>query len=209
MHQARTWRRPAILAGILLATNIAVARADKPRDWGGGGQGYVLTLDRGTRHGGQSSGMLVSEVDRGSFGTYTQWFAAEKYRGKRLKLTAWIKTEITSPAESGHGAGLWMRVDGKEKTSLAFDNMMKRMPTGSTDWKSYSVVLDIPDEADLIFFGCLLAGPGQAWVDDMNFEVVGKDTPTTALDVPTEPRNPGPVSPPYRKADPTNLDFEN
>jgi hypothetical protein len=41
------------------------------------------------------------------------------------------------------------------------------------------VVLDVPDAATGIAFGALLSGDGTLWVDDLTFEVVGKDIPTT------------------------------
>ncbi len=137
-------------------------------------------------------------------GTFTQWFRADQYRGKRLRLTGYIKTQ---GVEANRGAGLWMRIDGKEQTSLAFDNMNGRRPDGTTDWKSYDVVLDIPDNAEEIYFGCLLAGPGQAWVDDLKFEVVGKDVASTKLDTPANDRPKG--NPLIEMGNnPKNLDFE-
>jgi hypothetical protein len=105
---------------------------------------------------------------------------------------------------AGEGwAGLWMRVDGKDKTGIAFDNMMNRPVKGDTDWKKYEVVLDVPDSAEEIVFGFLLAGQGQAWVDDIELEVVGNDVKTTGLEtqpmdrvgqplqgLPDDPKNP-------------------
>lgn len=64
------------------------------------------------------------------FGTLTQWFRADEYRGKRLRMTAYVRTSGVE-----RWAGLWMRIDGKEKTGLAFDNMMRRPVKGTTDWK--------------------------------------------------------------------------
>jgi hypothetical protein len=40
--------------------------------------------------------------------------------------------------------GLWMRVDGAQKDNLAFDNMAGRKITGTRDWATYTVVLDVP-----------------------------------------------------------------
>jgi hypothetical protein len=103
-------------------------------------------------------------------------------------------------------AGLWMRIDGKEKTGLAFDNMMERPVKGTTDWKKYEVVLDVPAEAEEIFFGFLVAGKGRGWVDDIKFEVVNNDVPTTALELkPMERQRELTKDVPK---EPTNVDFE-
>jgi hypothetical protein len=72
-----------------------------------------------------------------------------------------------------------MRVDGPRSQTLAFDNMYRRGVHGTTEWRAYAVVLDVPDAATGIAFGALLSGDGTLWVDDLTFEVVGKDIPTT------------------------------
>ena len=46
-----------------------------------------------------------------------------------------------------------------------------------------------------IYFGTMLSGRGRGWVDDLAFEIVGKDVPTTDMllsrELPEEPRNLG------------------
>ena len=91
-------------------------------------------------------------------------------------------------------AGLWMRIDGKEnpRKSLGFDNMQNRPIKGNTDWKYYNVVLDVPEEANKINFGILLAGTGEILFSNLNFEVVDKSVPTTnaaGYKPPSEPKN--------------------
>ncbi len=77
-------------------------------------------------------------------------------------------------------AGLWMRVDDKDSNVLAFDNMHSREITGTSAFTRYSVVLDVSDKALQIAYGALLAGNGEAWVDDVTFEVVDASVPLTA-----------------------------
>jgi hypothetical protein len=97
-----------------------------------------------------------------------------------------------------------VRVDGKDKTGLAFDNMADRAIKGTADWKEFQVVLDVAADAEEIFFGFLLIGKGQAWVDDFKVSAVGKDVETTgkapqpmdrawklSKDLPKAPRNLG------------------
>jgi len=102
-----------------------------------------------------------------------QMFAADDYRGKRVRFSALAKSDAVEG-----WAGLWMRVDEGEK-SVAFDNMQQRPITGTQDWTRYSVVLDVSENADGIFFGTLTNGKGQVWVSSIRFEEVGTDVPVT------------------------------
>jgi len=88
-------------------------------------------------------------------------------------------------------AGLRMRVD-KESKQLAFDNMHERPIKGTTDWKNYDVVLDVPQEATGTFFGALLSGSGTIWLNGAKFEIVAPNVPTTGTagaQKPDEPVN--------------------
>jgi hypothetical protein len=186
----------------VLAGDIGKVYADQPTGWGGGGEGYELSRDDTEKHAGKASGCVRSTGDGADgFGTLTQWFRADRYRGKRLRMSAYVKTDGVE-----RQSGLWMRIDGKEKTGLAFDNMMERPVKGTTDWKKYDVVLDVPDESEEIFFGFLVAGKGRGWVDDITFEVVTKDVPTTGLDVQPMDRQ-GELTKDLPN-EPKNLDFE-
>jgi hypothetical protein len=179
-----------------------VASADPPADWGGGGQDYELLRDEAMKHGGKASGSVkFSGGDGNTFGTLTQGFRADKFRGKRLRMSGLIKTEAVEG-----WVGLWMRVDGKDKTGIAFDNMQDRKVNGTADWKKYELVLEVPDNAEEIYFGFLVAGKGQGWVDDVVFEEVGKDVATTGPDVQPMDRV-ADLSPDLPK-EPKNLDFE-
>src|SRR4051812_11958781 len=88
-----------VLAGCLAVSVVALsgasrrARAQPPADWFGGGEGYERSLDAAEKHGGKSSGSLKSTGDEANgFGTLLQFFKAEKYRGKRLRLSAFVKS---------------------------------------------------------------------------------------------------------------------
>src|SRR6266702_153271 len=72
----------------------------------------------------------------------------------------------------------WMRIDGVDTHLL--DNMEDRPIQGTTDWRTYEVVLDVPEQSQAIAFGCLLVGKGQLWLSDIRLEEVGPDVPTTA-----------------------------
>ena len=202
-------RRPRASFGmgivLFTAANLTAAgtpaRADFPAKWGGGGRGYELTLEKDVKHGGKASGSIKSGENAENFASLTQGFNAQKYRGKRLRLTAYVKSDNLED-----WAGLWMRVDGKTKAALAFDNMMERPVKGTTDWTKYEVVLQIPQEAEEIYFGFLVAGKGHAWVDDFTFDTVGDDVKETGQKLEGQDRQGGLT--PGLPDEPTNLNFE-
>ena len=124
----------------------------------------------------EGSAFLKSDDDGSDgFGTLMQTFDAKAFRDQRVRMTADVKSEGVE-----NWAGLWMRVDGKQRgPSLAFDNMQDRAIKGSTPWDRYAIVLDVPEESRAIAFGVLVSGKGQVWVDNFQFEVVGEETPLT------------------------------
>jgi hypothetical protein len=152
----------------------------RPTGWMGGTPGYAILVDPVVMHGGQLSVRIERRENEKTDKTaapLTQWMPAKDWRGKRLRLTGWLRTrDITTG-----WAGLWVRTDSETATSLAFDNMQDRGPRGTTDWKQYAVVLDVAPQATDIYFGILLAGNGAVWADDLALEEVPKTGPTTAL----------------------------
>ena len=176
-----------------------LADEPEPKGWGGTREDYEIGVDRTVFHGGKGSGFIKSTAADPKFGTLVQAFKADAYRGKRLRLSGHVKTD-----GANDGAGLWMRVDSDDHT-VSFDNMEKRSIKGNADWKKYDIVLDVPESSVYITFGALLIGKGQMWVDDLEFEVVGKDVAST--NVLTEE-----IKIELQKFDapekPVNLDFE-
>ena len=184
-----------IMGLVLVLTLTLAVQAAAPTGWflaGTKPASYEAGTDASAAYNGHPSAYLkAKEPDPGGFGTLMQDFRADKYVGKRVRFSAFAKSDGVQS-----WAGLWMRVD-KEKDSVAFDNMMDRPIKGTTGWKKYDVVLDVPQDATGIFFGVLLDGPGIVWLNSTNFEVVGADIPTTGGKGSKLPDGP------------TNLNFEN
>ncbi len=182
---------------LLLHTLPSLCRQLRQTGWfvaGSKPASYEAGTDAQSAYNGHPSAYLkAKEPDPGGFGTLMQDFRADKFLGKRVRFSAFVKSDGIQS-----WAGLWMRVD-KEKDSVAFDNMMDRPIKGTTGWQKYDVVLDVPQDATGIFFGVLLDGPGTVWLNSANFEVVGADVPTTGGKMPS----------PKLPDGPTNLNFEN
>jgi len=166
-----------------------------PKGWvhcGDQPQSYESLLDREIFHSGARSGSIRSITNpTGGFGTLMQTAASGEYSGHRVRLISWIRIK-----DVVDWAGLWFRIDGPHCKMLGFDNMMDRPLKGTLDWAKYEIVLDVPPESVALAYGLLLAGTGQAWIDDVAFEIVSPEVPVTDI---------------YRKrhcARPTNLKFE-
>ena len=112
------------------------------------------------------------------FGTLMRYAPVTAWRGKRLRLSARMKSENAA------WLCLWLRVDPADRGSrpLAFYNMADRPVRGSTDWKRYEAVMDVPDGAAGLAFGFFLAqGRGLGWAEDFHVEEVGREVPVTVM----------------------------
>lgn len=140
----------------------------KPKRWNTGGDGYsVSVVESPVYHGARS--LYMGHYSGDGFGVATATFPLEDARGRTLKFFGHIKTENVTE----DWAGLWMRVDGPDGETLAFDNMYDRGVTGTTDWKRVEIELPVATNALSIYFGALLTGNGVAWFDAFSFEVGG------------------------------------
>jgi len=200
MRSASTF---AVALSFGLIASLAHAENRRPSNWGGGPNGYDVTLDTETKLSGASSVCLSKSPQdtKHKFGTIVQAVSASKYAGKRLRFSGYIKTQdVTSYA------GLWLRVDSANRGSVAFDNMESRPITGTKNWYKYEIVLDIPEDGAMINFGALLKGDGKIWIEDLSFEIV-TDTiePTHELIRPTNQKITIPTS---LALEPQNLSFD-
>ena len=146
---------------------------------------YEMGIDKGAGMEGKNCASIKSvEKKIEGFGTLMQSFNPDNYLGKKTRMTGFIKSENVKD-----WAGFWMRVDSKDiKKSLSFDNMADRPVKGTTDWKQYEIVLEVPENAGKIAFGALLTGTGQIWFDKIDFEI-GDDSVETTGKKKTEPQN--------------------
>jgi hypothetical protein len=187
------YAKPVAGLVLLLTCSIAV-QAAVPTGWmlaGSKPASYEVGIDAQAAYGGHPSAYLKSKVpDTGGFGTLMQSLRAANYVGKRIRFSAFVKSDGVQS-----WSGLWMRVD-KGQDMVAFDNMVDRPIKGTTGWQKYEVVLDVPQDATGIALGVLLDGPGEVCLNGGKFEVVGADVPATG-------GNGGKL-----RDEPMNLDFE-
>ncbi len=108
-----------------------------------------------------------------------QSVAADRYRGKRVRLSAWVLTDGRAQPWFG------INVTNGEASVGRVDVAVK--PSGA--WQHEEAVLDVPASAQSLHFGLLLNGPGQAWIDDVRLEVVSDAVAPTGPSLPLEPRD--------------------
>jgi hypothetical protein len=164
---------------MLALTAIAVLNAQAPDGWhkfvsGHQREAYDIGTDTTKPHGGKGAGYIksVANIEPGKFGTAMQNIRADEYRGKNVRLSAFVRT-----TEAEHGAWLWLRIDDTEICWL--DNMNDRLVKGTTDWQRFELVLPVSRTAAGIAFGVGLTGAGQAWIDDVKIEAVDAGIPKT------------------------------
>ncbi|WKK78743.2 helix-turn-helix transcriptional regulator [Marivirga salinae] len=148
---------------------------------------YSIGVDKSEYVTGESSAFLESKEENiEGFGTIMQSADASKYLGKKVKMSAYIKSE-----DVFNRAGMWLRVDSKnERKRLRFDNMSDRPIVGDTDWKKHEIILPVPPESGRLSYGFLINGTGIIWIDDIKFEVIeSPNVKSTSDNKPESPKN--------------------
>lgn len=161
---------------LLLAVSLLLVAAT-PSGWdlvGSASHAYRFTTDRSIVHSGSQSARLESTESSDGFGAISQTIEADRYRGERVRLSAWLRAEGCTG-----WAGLWMRINDQHGRALGFDNMQNRPIRGDQEWQQAVVVLDVPPDAARMSFGAVLSGPGTLWIDGIELERVGPEVPVT------------------------------
>lgn len=118
-------------------------------------------------------------------GTYSQTFNCCQWRKQRVCFSADIKCRNV-----GDWCGLMMRVNGVNGKTLGFSTMYDLALSGDSDWRKWSVVLDVSPIACTIFVAATLHGNGEVFFSNLFFGTAD------ASDVPTD-----------RRSGPKNLNF--
>jgi hypothetical protein len=171
--------RSLTLAAAALVAPV-VAHAQVPTGWqavtDGTGE-YTVRVDGARREGGQGyAGATIKANVESPHGSamLAQSVRAEDYRGKRIRLSGYIKTIGVNEGT----AVLFMRVDG-DGVVQSSDYMQNRPVMLTTEWARQEIVLDVPRNAIGFTYGFLLGGSGQAWLDDVSLEVVSDNVALT------------------------------
>ena len=155
-----------------------VPLTDWPGRWtstGSAPDDYEIGGNPAASHGSPDGGYVRSKTgatkESGGLGT---WLVPSPYLAKRVRLSAFVRTENLERM-----AGLFMWVGGANNAMLGFDNMGDRPIKGTTDWRRYEAVVDVPSGTTNLAYGLLVDGGGAAWIDGVAVEAVGPEVPLT------------------------------
>ena len=109
-----------------------------------------------------------------SVGNLMQSFRAAAYRGKTVRLRAWVRVEAAGP---GDRAQMWLRVD-RPNGKVGFLEDMDGRPVRAAEWTSCEIVAEIDSDAQFVDFGVKSIGRGRVWVDDVSFDIVPEEQVT-------------------------------
>ena len=154
----------------VVPTTVAITDDQVWHPWSFSSPHYSTRLDPTTVRNGKPTRLLESKVAGAG-----EWYAwdwnnrhPEKWLGKRMKLSMWIKTEnVTGPS------GLCLRVVGPNYQDI-IPNLSKdqRNIRGTTPWTRYEFIAEIPPETQNICTGVRLGGKGKLWLDDVQYEML-------------------------------------
>ena len=152
-----------------------------PKGWAAGAfyrDQYRVGIDRQFRYQGRPSLFLRSLAANASGGVSCyQDFRAARYRGKRVCLSAVLRTERGTAL-----IGLYTSTGNRHQWQTA-------QVTGSGPWTAREVVVDVPSDAGLIRTTYTLLDVGTAWAVDFGFREVPLSVPLSATPNGTAPRN--------------------
>lgn len=198
-------------ATVAIAVAAAAAHAETlPVDWREINfvpDDYEVTLDAAAAYLGNygaSVRRITPVASQDEFGGFIQAARAEPWRGQRILMRGWIRTERAM------SANMWLRIDSNRRT-LALDNMDRRPVRGTTGWAPYEIVMDVPPTAEYLVYGVFLIGDGRLDFDNVEFAIAPPGTATTDHFRPFQLRPPPGTdyTPPSVVLDmPSNLGFE-
>ncbi len=128
--------------------------------------------DRGSKAGQRS--LRIKRTGAEPFGLVFQFVNADRFRGKRVRLTALLRLDKVeafgnSTLREMSGAVLMLRSQGGES---ALDDMRDRPMRGTKAWTEARVEIDVPAAANRVEFGAQLTGTGTLWATAFKLEVV-------------------------------------
>jgi C-terminal processing protease CtpA/Prc len=152
------------------------------------GHGFRVAVTEKRPHGGRRCVEIRRESVtlnlQGQLGALERQIDATPYRGRRIRLSGWLRfVPAVGPWNAG-SARLWVRVD-RPGGRRGFYDVLGAGPVRSTEWTYARIVGDVAPDADSIAFGAALETYGTMWADDLSLELLGPigegDQPPRAL----------------------------
>jgi RNA polymerase sigma factor (sigma-70 family) len=112
-------------------------------------------------------------------------FLADNYLGKRLRLSASVKTDDVKHVT------VVVELNGSRE-ALRLRSVSAPVIRGTSDWTPYEIVFDVSNDTAFIKFSLHMMGAGRVWLDKADFAVVAS---TVAITEDAGPRVPFPEEP--------------
>lgn len=148
--------------------------------------GFEVGIDSVNKRNGKNSGGVKRIVPDCRFqraGLF-QKFDAKIYRGKRVRVTAFVKTEGRSEQ-----CGLVLCVMDARQSTLFSQNTFDIDSNTEHDWVKREIVVDVSPDAGVFMLSLDVTGDGSAWINEPVLEVVEADVPTTVSSWKARPLN--------------------
>ena len=167
-----------VVCAVLIAQSIE--RAIAPGWTAPESSDYEAGIDHKVVRSGKGSLYLKSTSGNAKDYASRQSIRADGYRGKRVRLTAWVK-----PDEAEQGGAPWLRVDFPN-ADYVLDGMLELTKASSAravnGWVKCELVAQIPDDALGVSFGLRIIGKGEIWADDLAFDIVPATVRTSTIE---------------------------
>lgn len=149
--------------------NAGAARTWIPFGWSKAGARpdlFEVGVDSSIRRTGMRSAYIASRggVTDGAWATLSQGVDASPYIGRRVTIAAWLRRDSPGPCQGF--VGIDGEIEGK-RVALAFASELENPQPCGTEWRRFSVVLEVPRQARRMVYGYRLSGPGRVWTDDV------------------------------------------
>ncbi len=129
---------------------------------------YSAELRRGGCRAGIGCAVVLAPANAATHvGNLMQSFSAAPFRGKLVRLRAWLRLE---PSGAEDSAQMWLRVD--RNWPLAFLDNLDDRAVRSEEWTRCEIITRVYEDATIINLGVMSNGGGRVWVDDVSFEVI-------------------------------------
>ena len=144
------------------------------------GAGYTASTERQGCRGDLDCALLAAPANPPpqSFGALMQTFDAQPFRGRTVRLRAWVRLEGKA---AGDHAQMLLHVARPGFQQGFVDNMADR-PIVAEEWREYEIRGEVAPDAESIRIGLTLSGAGRAWVSDVEFGPVAEETAGPAVD---------------------------
>ena len=138
-----------------------------PAGWSGTNNNTIFADNQVSLSGNWSTRIERTVASSESFSTIIAYIPVD-FTGKNIVLRGWIKLQNVAG-----NVALWAREDDASGRSVQFSTLQTLNINGTADWTPYAISIPWNGQAQLLYFGFLLNGAGQAWVDDLDLLVDG------------------------------------